>query len=359
MGEFQVRRAALTDTRIVGARVDADTPLEPGEVLVKVDLFAFTANNMTYGQVGDQLGYWQFFPVQDADWGVIPVWGFADVIASECHDLPVGDRLYGYFPPAGYMKMQPGRVGAGHVIDATPHRRALPIGYNTYVRVLAEPGYDRAHDALRALLFPLFITSFCLWDALAEAGFHDAERIVILSASSKTALGLAYALSDDPNAPQVIGVTSPRSVELLSGLGVHADVVTYDDLARIDADVPTVIVDMAGNGAMLGALHRRLGARMLHCIQVGVTHRAQVRDEGIDVARSGFFFAPSHIQKRMADWGPEGFEQRSASFMRDAMARCARWLKVREVQGLDGLDDVYGDIAAGTLPADEGIVLRM
>ncbi|SOH95282.1 Protein of unknown function [Monaibacterium marinum] len=359
MAEFQVQRDALTQTRIVAERVTPDAPLAEGEVLVKVDLFAFTSNNMTYGQVGDQLAYWQFFPVAQSGWGVLPVWGFADVVATNAQGVEVGERLYGYFPPAQYLTLQPGRSGAGYLIDATPHRRKLPVGYNTYTRVLAEPHYDPANDAMRALLFPLFITSFCLWDALREAQWHGAQRIIMLSASSKTAIGLAYALAADDSAPEVVAVTSPRNVQMVQGLGVYSSVMTYDALAEVDADIPTVVVDMAGNGAVLGALHQRLGAQMLHCIQVGITHRAEVRDDGIDVGRSGFFFAPSHIERRMADWGTAGFAQRTNDFMRDATARCATWLKIREVAGVEGLSAVYADVASGTLPADEGIVVRM
>ena len=359
MSEFQVRRDDLNTTRIGAARADAETQLESGQVLVKVDLFSFTANNMTYGQVGDQLGYWQFFPVADEGWGVIPVWGFADVVASRHDDVPVGERLYGYFPPGGHVVMTPGRVGAGHVIDGTPHRHKLPIGYNTYARVLHEPGYDPRNDAWRALLYPLFITSFCLWDALSEAEYHGAERIVILSASSKTALGLGYALAGDGAAPRVVGVTSPRSVALLEEVAVYDEVLTYDALAQVDADVPTVIVDMAGNGALLGALHRRLGSMMLATIQVGVTHRAEVRDEGIDVARSGFFFAPSHIERRMAEWGPAGFAQRSGGFMARTTGKCAAWMHLRDVTGAAGLQGIYPSVADGTLPAHEAVIVRM
>jgi hypothetical protein len=50
---------------------------------VKIDRFAFTANNITYAVVGDQFGYWQFFPPtgdEVKDWGILPVWGFADVV---------------------------------------------------------------------------------------------------------------------------------------------------------------------------------------------------------------------------------------------------------------------------------------
>ena len=40
---------------------DANT-LPDEALLVKVDRFAFTANNITYAVIGDQLKYWQLFP---------------------------------------------------------------------------------------------------------------------------------------------------------------------------------------------------------------------------------------------------------------------------------------------------------
>ena len=359
MSEFQVRRDALDITRIVPARLDAHTPLDEGEVLARVDLFSFTANNLTYGQVGDQLGYWQFFPTGDPDWGIIPVWGFADVVASRCEGIEPGERLYGYFPPAGFVRMRPGKVGCAHLLDASAHRRRLPAGYNTYMRVDAEPGRDPADDPWRALLQPLLVTSFCLWDALSEAGFHAAERIVILSASSKTALGLAHALSEDPAAPPVIGITSPRHVETLRGLSLYAEVMEYDALATLDPQPATVIVDMAGNGAVLGALHARLGEAMRATIQVGVTHRAEVRDPRIVTARSGFFFAPSHIETRMAQWGPAGFAERSGAVIAAATRHFAGWMALREVAGVEGLAAIYPQVAAGTLPMRDGVIVRM
>ncbi len=61
------------------------------------------------------LGYWQFFPPLGDDtegWGVIPVWGFAEIVASNVSDLPVGDRLFGYFPPADQLTMTPVNIAA-------------------------------------------------------------------------------------------------------------------------------------------------------------------------------------------------------------------------------------------------------
>ncbi|MGQ4827609.1 DUF2855 family protein, partial [Enterococcus faecalis] len=67
-------------------------------VLAAIDKFGLTANNITYGVVGERIGYWNFFPTDDPAFGKIPVWGFATIIDSRHDDVPVGTRLYGYFP---------------------------------------------------------------------------------------------------------------------------------------------------------------------------------------------------------------------------------------------------------------------
>ena len=87
---FEVRKDDLNKTRFVATPAPA---LGDGDILVEVDRFAFTANNVTYGVVGERIGYWKFFPVAEDGWGIIPVWGFADVVQSKCADVPVGDRL--------------------------------------------------------------------------------------------------------------------------------------------------------------------------------------------------------------------------------------------------------------------------
>ncbi|HNS86966.1 MAG TPA: DUF2855 family protein, partial [Parvularculaceae bacterium] len=84
MSTLEVRKDDISRMRIA----ERDAPaLKDGEILVKVDRFALTANNITYGVVGEKIGYWKFFPAEDG-WGVVPVWGFADVVQSQCGDVP-------------------------------------------------------------------------------------------------------------------------------------------------------------------------------------------------------------------------------------------------------------------------------
>ena len=121
MTQFQIRKDDFTNGRIVETSSgDQHTKIDNGEILVKIDRFAFTANNITYAVTGNMLGYWQFFPPIGKDtegWGVIPVWGFADVVESKVEEVPVGDRLFGYFPPATYLKIAPARISPQRFID--------------------------------------------------------------------------------------------------------------------------------------------------------------------------------------------------------------------------------------------------
>ena len=84
----------LSKSRLVNTdNVQALADLKDGDILVSVERFAFTANNVTYGAAGDTIGYWKFFPAtanENGEWGCLPVWGFAEITSSECDGLTVG-----------------------------------------------------------------------------------------------------------------------------------------------------------------------------------------------------------------------------------------------------------------------------
>ncbi|MEM1124445.1 MAG: DUF2855 family protein, partial [Bacteroidota bacterium] len=154
--QFQVKKKMFFNGQLAEMPAEA-LQIGKGEVLVKVDKFAYTANNITYAVAGDMLGYWQFFPAmgeKSEGYGVIPVWGFADVVESKAAGIPVGDRLFGYFPPASHLKMKPIRISDGRFVDGMEHRSQLPAGYNLYRRVNAEKHYSSTMDKERMLLFP-------------------------------------------------------------------------------------------------------------------------------------------------------------------------------------------------------------
>ncbi len=360
--QFQVNQNVFIRNRITETPT-SDLDLEQGDVLVKIEKFAYTANNITYAVAGDMIGYWQFFPPvgENTDgWGVIPVWGFATVVESKTEEIHVGDRLFGYFPPAKYLKMKPVGCNERRFIDGSAHRSELPVGYNIYRRVNNEKNYNPEYDRERMLLFPLHLTSYCLWDALQDKDWYGAKQIIILSASSKTSTGLGYALQADENAPNVIGVTSPRNLETVENLNIYDQCLTYKEVTSIDSSIPSVIVDMSGNQDVLAALHTHLGDQMKFTSNVGLTHWANAKPkEGIISERSKFFFAPGHIQKRMKEWGAERFDQKTAGFLKETTAKTKSWLKFKQLNGLHELAAIHPQVCAGVLPPDEGLIVML
>jgi hypothetical protein len=226
--------------------------LAPGEMRLHVDSFAFTANNVTYAGLGEQLGYWEFFPAAD-DWGNIPVWGFADVVESRHGGFQQGERVYGLLPMATHVLLRPDRVGEERFVDGSAHRSNLPSAYNLYLQAARDPGYERRHEGLQALLRPVFITSFLIDDFLADERFFGATRVLLSSASSKTAFGVAHLLRHRGGV-EVLGMTSAANASFVRTLGCYDRVIGYDELQRLP-HAPTVYLDFAGSADLRRNVH--------------------------------------------------------------------------------------------------------
>lgn len=366
MKEFQTLKSDITQSRIISINLEKD--LAENEILVKIEKFSFTANNVTYGVAGETIGYWQFFPASentDDKWGCIPMWGFAKIIDSKNDDLKIGERLFGYFPPANILSLSPIKVNAQSFSDGKKHRAELPPVYNNYVRLSGEENYDASMDSIRALLFPLHVTAFCLCDALKDETYHGADQVIIISASSKTAIGLAQGLTDEKDTPKILGLTSVKNSDFVKGLGCYDEVVTYDELKKVDSNIRSVMVDMAGNREILGSLHEALKDNMLKCLTVGMTHwdnettaedalgQAMLRD------RTEFFFAPAHIQKRIGDWGYDGYSKKTNEFMMNRAIQSRDWMKIKEISSLESFVETYEEVVNGNINPNEGIMINL
>jgi hypothetical protein len=71
------------------------------------------------------------------------------------------------------------------------------------------------------------------------------------------------------------------------------------------------------------------------------------------------FFAPSHIQKRLKDWGPEIFERKTTNFIQSTIRRSASWLQLTKLDGLNGLAEVYQDVCEGKASPEAGLIIEM
>jgi NADPH:quinone reductase-like Zn-dependent oxidoreductase len=351
---FIVERKNWRKHRIVEAPL---AELDEGQVRFRVDRFAITSNNISYAVTGDMLHYWDFFPAEEG-WGRIPAMGFGQIIESRHSDVEIGERYFGFYPMATHLVIQPNVNSAG-LFDTAPHREGISPAYNQYSRTTKDALYAPEHEDQLMLLRGLFMTSFLADDFLADSAYFGGKAVLVTSASSKTSIALAHCLKSRGQARSV-GLTSARNREFVQDLGFYDEVVLYDEVPSLPADEPVVIVDMAGNAALRRALHEHYRDALRYDCFIGATHWEQGGDPGeLPGPKPEFFFAPGQIQKRSADWGPGGLEQRMGAAWSGFRATTDDWLTIERSYGRDAIVRVYEDTVEGRTPANVGQVVSL
>jgi hypothetical protein len=351
MNGYTIERArgALSDWRTTVLELE---PAE-GEVVARIELAALTSNNVTYAvHGGPPLFYWNFFPATDAAWGVVPVWGYATVVASRAAHVREGSRFYGYWPSATHLKLTPSPTKAGGFSDLAVHRQGLAPVYNSYRP--ADALGDPAEQALNALFQPLYVTGFVLAHSLA-ADVAAGRQILLTSASSKTALATAFNLGSAGAKP--IGLTSAANRAFVERSGLYAHVLTYEEVESLDPTGQSVLVDFAGNGALKARLHTRLeGLTASHI--VGDTDWNSPATAELAGPQPAPFFAPSAGEARAREIGPAAFEAELAQSLGAFLATTPNWLTVETVSGAEGHAAAFDRLLANRVPADLGLVWK-
>ncbi len=320
----------------------------PGEALLRIDSFALTANNMTYAAHGVDMAYWGFFPAAEG-FGIVPVWGFATVVESHAEGIVAGDRFYGYWPMASHALVTPVKVSPRGFTDGAAHRSKLPPVYNGYVAASDAFG----PEAIQSLFRPLYTTSFVL-DAMLSAS--PATTLVLTSASSKTALGLAQAAR---GRQRIIGLTAPANRDFVAATGYYDAIIDYADAAALASEAgPVALIDFSGNGSVRHAVHTALGDRLIESHVVGDTHWDAANRNDLPGVTPRLFFAPSVIVERMAEWGQAGFEARLAAAWSSFIASTG-WLQVETGAGSEAVAAAWQALAAGQIDPAKGVVLSV
>lgn len=354
--DFLVNKSDLADTRFVETELGA---LEDGQVLLEVEKFALTANNITYAVVGEQMAYWNFFPTEEG-WGRVPVWGFATVAESHHPDIEVGERLYGYFPMSSHLVVEPGKVGEGAFTDMAAHRQPMNRVYNNYRRLAADPAHNPDFEAQRALFEPLFMTSFLIEAFMRRENYFGARSLIITSASSKTGMALAQVAEANSPAIERVGLTSRGNIDYVEGLGLYDRVVSYDAVEDLNSNIDSVAVDFAGNGKTLSAIHNRFAENLKYSCLVGATHW---EERGLDQEIAGptpiLFFAPDHVGAMTDELGPEGFAQEVGKAWAGFIGKAKDWVDVLRREGEEAVSETYATMLEGEASPRDGFILSL
>ncbi len=337
-------------------------PLADGQARLRVDRFGLSANNVTYAAYGRSMRYWECFPASaDAGvlWGVVPVWGFAQVAESRTPGLPEGRRVYGFLPMGDRLVVEPGRIDDRGFSDMAEHRRAIPDVYSRYSFVETDPVYRPEREGQHLLLWPLMVTSFVVDDFLGDHDLFGARTVVVSSASSKTALGAAFCLAARGDV-EVIGLTSAANREFVRDVGCYSEACAYEEVSSLPL-APACYVDVAGRADLTRSVHERLGDHLRYSMVVGDTHwdhRPEVTGPPVG-PKPVFLFAPDQIAKRRRDWGRDGFEKAVASTWEQFVPWTDRWLELRSSTGPAAVESVFDDLVDGRLDPRVGYVCTL
>jgi hypothetical protein len=355
------------DDRLVVARDDRTrcqlvsgpaATVADGQVLLRVERFGMTSNNVTYAALCRTMPYLDFFHGPDSDrWGVLPVWGFGRVEATRHDQVPVGVRVFGFFPAARFVVLAPAAVkGTGFRVEHTGISPEYAL-YGQYQRTDVDPFHLPDQEDAIVVFRPLFLTGIALADRLSSDAPGSVSAIIISSASSKTAYGLVTALRTQGERRPIIGLSSPANVRFVESLGVYDQVEVYDAVARLPTVPSAVHVDIAGSNVVRAAIRERLGPRLRLTLSVGMSHGegggySRVSAEpGVEV-----FFAPGWMARRRAELG-ERFLQTMLEGWRAQMSGVEQHFAVQRRHGPDAMRDTYLDLATGVARAGDAEVV--
>lgn len=356
--QITVAKTAIVDARIEETALAA---LAPGQALLAVEQFAVTANNVTYAAIGEAFGYWDFFPAGEAGRGIVPVWGQARVVDAGDTALVAGEGIYGYLPMASHLIVEPVKVGAGGFTDGAAHRAARAAVYNQYRRLNADPGHVPGGEDVRAVFEPLFMTSFLIEAMFRRQEWLGAKRLIVTSASSKTAMALAHVARAASPQVERIGLTSARNIGFVEKTGLYDRVLGYDEISELGS-APSVSVDFAGNGETLARLHAAAGDALKYSCLVGVTdweNRGGFGAREVVGPKPILFFAPDHVATTVAELGPGGFQAAVAQAWSAFAAEAAKLVKIAPVAGLADALPAWCAAVSGDASPDVATVVKL
>ncbi|KAG5654418.1 hypothetical protein H0H81_002607 [Sphagnurus paluster] len=402
--------SGLDPNQAILASSEKPSTLPQNHVLIKVDRFGFSANNITYQALGEHphFRYFDFNAapasgnISPTTHGLFPVWGFGTIETSTHPKISNGERVYGYFAPTRYLLLpvSPADVNKHAFYIPRPHLPADRRPYNQILRCAADPHYspDPVIEDMTMLYRPLFWTSYWAEDWLFASNYRGgASTILISSASAKTAFCLAYlvkqriARGEISRHTRVVGLTSKGNVKFTRGLGHYDEVLEYDTFTsghafRGNATERWIYVDVASNEKLNARIFAHFASpytpRLAACIVLGLTNLspAQSSSSGalsVDWAQNNFDAPPSSSATENADrfWPafehffmPEWLDVRKhqlsiaeifrrqdeawAALMRDGKD----WVAMERVYGGENVCRAYEEVAKHGLGPERGLI---
>lgn len=224
---------------------------------------------------------------------------------------------------------------------------------------------------------PLFWTSFWCEDWLHSSAYRgNSSRILISSASAKTAFCLAY-LVKKRRVPglKVVGLTSIGNLGFTKRLELYDEVLVYDDVGMMKvAGEKWIYIDVAGNEKLNKKLIERFGQNgsLVANIALGMTNLSpssssssignwstntfQTAHSTVSSSAPEEFFMVEWLNVRKHQLSPTEIFSMQNTAWAELMKDCTEWVKLERVYGPDAVKGAYEMIIGGGLGPDKGFI---
>jgi hypothetical protein len=417
-GEAQVHVILKDDISVHKALPLSSTlpPLKGDHVRVRTAIISLTNNNVSYALLGTALHWWAAYPVP-ADlqtpyndtkaYGIVPAWGYGEILESKVGGLEPGMLLWGFWPTSSlpadlYLKSAD---VAGHFIEISEGRKNLWNLYQRYVlpdanaRLASLTPQKVEEMAWEAAVRPVWEAGYLLNRSIfgkthihpANAGpwsKEDADLsaavVVNLSASSKTGRAVTEALVSR-RSEKLLGfmtVSSAAKSSLIPEATFPTKTVSYGDMIdnatvewiRARQPKKIIIVDNGGRGDSLVRLHE-LFTRDLEGVEVVVigvggnpsistaaeleqwAQRNTAAFDRIRMNTTAVKDAQMEVEGEQAY-----FDEYFKAWTAFTNSSCVRELKVElgnGIKGVNGFEGGWRKLREGHVPSDVALAYRI
>lgn len=262
--------------------------------------------------------------------------------------------------------------------------------YNQITRCSTDPLYDPSPSVedLTMLYRPLFWTSFWCEDWINTSQYRGgASRILISSASAKTAFCLAYLIrkrwaTSGNSSPmrQVVGLTSTKNSDFTKNLGLYDHILEYDgfeNTAVMNEPLQKwIYVDLAGNESLNSRILNHFSDAKLNLVgsvALGLTNLSpsSTNDSVAEWTTNKFsshsapstlepFFMPEWLARRRKQLSVKEITQLQKQAWSGLMQDCKTWgITIRRVCGAQNVKRAYEEVVRSGIPADQGLIWSM
>jgi hypothetical protein len=197
---------------------------------------------------------------------------------------------------------------------------------------------------------------------MRSEGWFGASQVILTSASSKTAMGLASSAKQNSPGIKRIGLTSEGNVDFVEATGLYDKVYAYSEIGRIPL-ADSVSVDFAGNAGVLAKVHEHFGDMLKYSCLVGATHIEERggglgADRGLPGPKPTLFFAPDHFVSFFKEHGPIEGGKMIAGTWHGFLDAVDGTVEMVTLNGLAQAKRVFLEMIGGSVDPSKGIVIE-